>query len=237
MQLKGLVKIFTVALILISLYQLSFTYFVRNVEKTYRAKAEKQIRAKHPSAKGDELAALVDSRYDALTDSIQGEKVVSGIFGKSTYQEAKAQELNLGLDLQGGMNVTLDVSLDELVRSLSNNPADPALNAAIAEADRQKANSDADFVTLFGNAYKGPNLASLFTKPGEKEITLQSTNEQVLRRIRAEASDAINSTYNVLQKRIDKFGVSQPNVTLDKNRGIINVELAGVRNPDQAAVL
>lgn len=233
MQLKGLVKIFTAALILISLYQLSFTYFVRNVEKAYRAKAEKQVRAANPGVKGDELNALVDLRFDQLTDSIQGEKVVSGIFGKSTYQSAKAQELNLGLDLQGGMNVTLDVSLDELVRSLSNNPQDAALNAAIAEANRLKANSQADFVTLFGQAYKGANIASLFTKPGEKEITLQSSREDVLRRLRKEAEDAIGSTYNVLQKRIDKFGVSQPNVTLDKNRGIITVELAGVRNPDR----
>lgn len=233
MQLKGLVKFFTVALILISLYQLSFTFLVRNVEKAYRAKAEKQVRAANPAAKGEEFNALVDQRYEQITDSLQGEKVVSLLFKKYTYQEAKSQELNLGLDLQGGMNVTLDVSLDELVRSLSNNPTDPALNAAIAEANRQKANSQADFVTLFGQAYKGGNLASLFTKPGEKEITLRSSNEDVLRRIRSEASDAINSTYNVLQKRIDKFGVSQPNVTLDKNRGIITVELAGVRNPDR----
>ena len=233
MQLKGLVKIFTAALILISLYQLSFTYFVRNTEKAYRAKAEKQVRAVNPGMNGEELQALVDKRYDQLTDSIQGEKVVSGIFGSSTYQAAKAQELNLGLDLQGGMNVTLDVSLDELVRSLSNNPTDPALNAAIADANRQKANSQADFVTLFGQNYKGKNLASLFTKPGEKEITLSSSNDDVLRRIRKEADEAIGSTYNVLQKRIDKFGVSQPNVTLDKNRGIITVELAGVRNPDR----
>jgi SecD/SecF fusion protein len=233
MQLKGLVKFFTAALILISLYQLSFTFLVRNVEKAYRARAEKQVRGANPAAKGDEFNALVDHRYEQITDSLQGEKVVSLLFRKYTYQEAKAQELNLGLDLQGGMNVTLDVSLDELVRSLSNNPTDPALNAAIAEANRQKANSEADFVTLFSQAYKGGNLASLFTKPGEKEITLRSSNEDVLRRIRTEAADAISSTYNVLQKRIDKFGVSQPNVTLDKNRGIITVELAGVRNPDR----
>lgn len=232
MQLKGLVKFFTAALILISLYQLSFTFLVRNVEKAYTAKAFKQVKATHPEVKSTD-DPLVQRRFEQLTDSLQGEKVVSLLFKKYTYQEAKAQELNLGLDLQGGMNVTLDVSLDELVRSLSNNPADPALNAAIAEANRQKANSQADFVTLFGQNYKGPNLASLFTKPGEKEITLSSTNEAVLKRIRSEATDAIGSTYNVLQKRIDKFGVSQPNVTLDKNRGIITVELAGVRNPDR----
>src|ERR1043165_5925235 len=178
MQLKGLVKFFTAALILISLYQLSFTFLVRNVEKAYRAKALKQVRATNPAVK-DENDPLVEACFEAMTDSLQGEKVVSLLFKKYTYQEAKAQELNLGLDLQGGMNVTLDVSLDELVRSLSNNPADPALNAAIAEANRQKANSQADFVTLFGQNYKGANLASLFTKPGEKEITLSSSNEDV----------------------------------------------------------
>ena len=159
MQLKGLVKFFTAALILISLYQLSFTFLVRNVEKSYHAKAERQAKAANPAAKGEELNTLIERRYEALTDSLQGEKVVSLLFKKYTYQEAKAQELNLGLDLQGGRNVTLDVSLDELVRSLSNNPADPALNAAIEEADRQKANSQADFVTLFGQSYKGGNLA------------------------------------------------------------------------------
>ncbi len=232
MQLKGLVKFFTAALILISLYQLSFTFLVRNVETAYRAKALRQVQATNPGVKSDD--PLVEARYAALTDSIQGEKVVSLLFAKYTYQEAKAQELNLGLDLQGGMNVTLDVSLDELVRSLSNNPSDPALNAAIAEASKLKANSQADFVTLFGQSYKGAGgLARLFTKPGETKITLQSSDKQVLDRIRSQASEAINSTYNVLQKRIDKFGVSQPNVTLDKNRGIITVELAGVRNPDR----
>ncbi|MEO6833185.1 MAG: protein translocase subunit SecDF [Chitinophagaceae bacterium] len=233
MQLKGLVKFFTIALILISLYQLSFTFLVRNVEKAYRAKALKEVKATNPNATADQIKVLAENRYDALSDSLQGEKVISLLFKKYTFQEAKAQELNLGLDLQGGMNVTLDVSLDELVRSLSNNPTDPALNAAIAQADKEKANSQEDFVTLFGKAYKGSNIASLFTKPGEKEITLESTKEQVLARIKKEAEEAITSTYNVIQKRIDKFGVSQPNVNLDKNRGVISVELAGVRNPER----
>lgn len=233
MQLKGLVKFFTIALILISLYQLSFTFLVRNVEKAYHAKALKEVKATNPNATPDQLKVLAENRYDDLSDSLQGEKVISLLFKKYTFQEAKAQELNLGLDLQGGMNVTLDVSLDELVRALSNNPTDPALNAAIAQAHAEKATSQEDFVTLFGRAYKGANLASLFTKPGEKEITLESTKEQVLTRIRKEAEEAITSTYNVLQKRIDKFGVSQPNVNLDKSRGVISVELAGVRNPER----
>jgi SecD/SecF fusion protein len=238
MQLKGLVKFFTVALILISLYQLSFTFIVRNVEKKVRAKAERIAKAEHPEAKGQELDKLADIRYQLISDSMQGEKVFSlPLMKKYTFQEAKEQELNLGLDLQGGMNVTLEVSLDELVRSMSNNPKDPILNKAIADANAAKANSQASFVTLFGEAFAKANpsakLAYLFTKPSEKEITLTSTNDQVLANINKEAKDAIKRTYNVLLTRIDKFGVAQPNVNLDENKGIITVELAGVRNPER----
>ncbi len=238
MQLKGLVKFFTAALILISLYQLSFTWVVRNVEVKAREKATKQAKLQNPAATGEELEKLVEARYESITDSLQGETVMSiPLLKKYTFQEAKEQELNLGLDLQGGMNVTLEVSLDELVRSMSNNPKDAALNKAIADADKAKANSQANFVTLFGEAYTkanpGAKLAYLFTKPSEKEITLQSTNDQVLAKINKEAKDAIKRTYNVLLTRIDKFGVASPNINLDDNKGIITVELAGVRDPER----
>jgi SecD/SecF fusion protein len=237
MQLKGLVRLFTAALILISLYQLSFTPVVRSVEKKIHARAKRSVLAEHPDAKGDELKKLIEARFEKMSDSMQGETVYNLLFLKYTYQEAKEQELNLGLDLQGGMNVTLEVSLDDLVRSMSNNPKDVRLNKAIEEADRRKANSQADFVTLFGEAfsrlYPGEKIAYLFTKPSVKEITLNSTNEQVLAKIREEAGGAIQRTYNVLQTRIDKFGVSQPNLNLDATRGIITVELAGVRNPER----
>lgn len=237
MQLKGLVKIFTIALILISLYQLSFTFIVRNAETKARLKAERMAKLENPGATGQELNRLIDAKYDMITDSLQGEIIFNLPLMKTTYQEAKEQELNLGLDLQGGMNVTLEVSLDELVRSMSNNPKDPALNKAIADANKAKANSQASFVTLFGEAFarNNPNvkLAYLFTKPSEKQITLNSSNEEVLAKINAEAKDAIQRTYNVLLTRIDKFGVAQPNVNLDQNKGIINVELAGVRNPER----
>jgi len=237
MQLKGLVKFFTVALILISLYQLSFTFIVQNVESKAMAQARKQTLAANPAAQGEELEKQIDARYEKITDSLQGETVFSIPMLKYTYQAAKEQELNLGLDLQGGMNVTLEVSLDELVRTMSNNPKDPALNKAIADANKAKANSQADFVTLFGNAFQANNkdakLAYLFTKPSEKDITLNSNNEQVLSEIRKEAKDAIKRTYNVLLTRIDKFGVVSPNMNLDENKGIITVELAGVRNPER----
>jgi len=237
MQLKGLVKFFTVALILISLYQLSFTFVVRNAESNARAKASRQVKAMNTGAQGEELEKLIEARYDGIIDSLQGVNVYNLGFTKFTYQEAKEQELNLGLDLQGGMNVALEVSLDELVRSMSNNPKDPALNRAIADANKAKANSQADFVTLFGEAFTKANpntkLAYLFTKPSEKEITLASTNDQVLAKIRSEARDAIKRTYNVLLTRIDKFGVVNPNMNLDENKGLITVELAGVRNPER----
>jgi SecD/SecF fusion protein len=233
-----LVKFFTVALILISLYQLSFTFIVQNVESKAHAQARRTVLAEHPDAKGEELEKLIEARYQHITDSLQGETVFSvPLLKKYTYQAAKEQELNLGLDLQGGMNVTLEVSLDELVRSMSNNPKDPALNKAIADADAAKANSQADFVTLFGEAFtkENPNakLAYLFTKPSEKEITLNSSNDEVLAKIRKESKDAVKRTYQVLLTRIDKFGVSSPNINLDETKGIITVELAGVRNPER----
>ncbi|MBS1585822.1 MAG: protein translocase subunit SecDF [Bacteroidetes bacterium] len=238
MQLKGLVKFFTAALILISLYQLSFTSIVRSVETKMHLRAERAAKADDPSATGRKRDSLIEQHLQGITDSMQGETVFSvPLLKKYNYQEAKEQELNLGLDLQGGMNVTLEVSLDELVRSMSNNPQDALLNKAIADANTAKANSQANFVTLFGEAFKKDNpnakLAYLFTKPAEKEITLNSTNDQVLSKINKEAKDAIKRTYNVLLTRIDKFGVANPNVNLDENKGIITVELAGVRNPER----
>lgn len=238
MQLKGLVKFFTVALILISLYQLSFTFIVKNVESKARANAEKYVKAVHPelAANSDDQKRAIENRFDQITDSLQGETVFNALVKKYTFQEAKDQEINLGLDLQGGMNVTLEVGLDGLVRSMSNNPKDPALKKAIDDANAKKANSDADFIKLFGEAFQANNsgsLAALFTKPSEREITINSSNEQVLARIRTEADDAIVRTYNVIQTRIDKFGVANPNVNLDKSKGIISVELAGVRNPER----
>ncbi|MBZ0099440.1 MAG: protein translocase subunit SecDF, partial [Taibaiella sp.] len=238
MQLKGLVKFFTAALILISLYQLSFTLVARNVEKKAMAKAEKKARFEQPDAKGKQLDDLTDKYFEQITDSLQGETVMNvPLLKKYTYADVKEQELNLGLDLQGGMNVTLEVSLDELVRSMSNRPTDPILNKAIADANKAKANSQANFVTLFGQAFEknnpGRNLAQHFMKASEKEITLNSSNEEVLQKINKEAKDAIKRTYNVLLTRIDKFGVAQPNVNLDENKGIITVELAGVRNPER----
>ncbi len=237
MHLKGLVKFFTAALILISLYQLSLTLIVRNEEAKMRSHALREAKLENPGSNGQDTDKVYARHYQAITDSMQSEVIFSVPGKKYTYQAAKNEELSLGLDLQGGMNVTLEVSLDDLVRSMSNNPHDAALNKAIADANTAKANSEANFITLFGEKYQsenpGINMAYLFTKPNEKDITRNSSNGEVLAKLNTEAKDAVKRTYNVLLTRIDKFGVANPNVNLDEKKGIITVELAGVHNPDR----
>ncbi|MBK6332091.1 MAG: protein translocase subunit SecDF [Bacteroidetes bacterium] len=237
MQLKGLIKLFTLALILISLFQLSFTFVVNNYEKKQASKVALLVKQESPELKDDALKLAIDDKLRFHLDSLSSQVIYNLGFKKYSYQQAKENELNLGLDLQGGMNVVLEVSLDELVRNMSNNPKDPALNAALSEANTMKANSQADFITLFATAYakQNPNakLSSLFVKVGDKDLNFNSSNEDILKKMKAESKDAINRTYRVLLTRIDKFGVAQPNVNLDIERGIISVELAGVNNPER----
>jgi SecD/SecF fusion protein len=247
MQLKGLVKIFAIALILICLYQLSFTFFVRSHEKSMAQRAERWVKANYPSPTqkypankelqalyADTLNDVKRTRLQRLLDSTKNEKVVLGI---GTYQYAKNQELMLGLDLQGGMNVTMEVSLDGLIKSLSGYSKDPAFNKAIDQANRRKANSGADYITLFAEEYKSINpngkLASVFASTSNKRITYESSDGQVLDYIRGEAKGAIRNTFNILRTRIDKFGVAQPTINLDENKGNITIELAGVTDPER----
>jgi SecD/SecF fusion protein len=238
MQLKGLIKLFTICLILISLFQLSFTFIVSNFEKNQRAIVERKVAAENPGVSASPAKdLLIADKLRLHMDSMMTKKVYNLGFTDYTYQEAKEQELNLGLDLQGGMNVVLEVSLDEMVRNMSTNPEDPSLKAALASARQMQANSQSDFVSLFADAYntQNPNgkLANLFAKSGSNGINFNSTNEQVIAKIKEEANGAIKRTHKVLLTRIDKFGVAQPNVNLDENRGIITVELAGMNNPER----
>ncbi|MGX5819904.1 protein translocase subunit SecDF [Chitinophaga lutea] len=249
MQLKGLVRFFAVALILISLYQLSFTFVVQRYEKKVKAQAEQYVANNYPAADkkypGDkELQSLyqdtvntvIKDRMDAYIDSTSNVEI-AGFPWYTTYTKAKEKQLNLGLDLQGGMNVVLEVSVEDVIRQLANHSPDPAFNQAIAKARETKKNSQSDFVTLFGQAYKevAPQgkLSTLFASASQKQITFNSTNEEVLNVLRAQAREAIKNTYKVLQNRIDKFGVASPSINLDETRGIISVELAGVDDADR----
>ena len=232
MQLKGLVRVLTALLIVFSLWRLSFTFIANNVENKVKAQAERMVSGSHPNATGTEKDELLDEAYVHITDSMRDEKV----WMNYTYQEIKGKEMQLGLDLQGGMSVALEVSLDGMIQSMSNNPKDPGLLKALEIANKRRAEQPQNYVTLFGQAYNevnpGGKLAYLFTKPAQTKITSNSTNEQVLAVINDEAAKASERTYNVLSTRIDKFGVTQPSISLDNNRGVINVELAGVKNPE-----
>jgi len=234
MQLKGLVRFFAIALILISIYQLHFTLVVRNHEKKQESKALAYVKANFPNADTETKDLEFNKRFRRLLDSTKDVTVTYGITGEISYQKAKEQELNLGLDLQGGMSVTLEVELEGLLRSLANNPKDAALNNAINEAIIQKSSSDADFITLFADAYKKQNpngrLAALFAGTGGRTVKIDDSDNDVINKLKQSADGAISNTFNVLQKRIDQFGVAQPNIQLDKTKGIITVELPGVKD-------
>lgn len=251
MQLKGLVRFFAGALILISVYYLSFTFLVRNYESKVAAQAASDVSKSFPSAEQkypgennaelrsvyqDTLSDLVKERRQRILDSASN-KEMAGFPWYVTYDKAKEKELNLGLDLQGGMNVVLDVSVEDVIRSLSGHSQDAAFRKALDLAVQRKKSSQSDFVTLFGQAYEEvqPNgrLAVIFANSYQREIDFNASNSKVLDVIRREANAAIKNTYLVLQKRIDKFGVASPNISLDENKGIISVELAGVDNPER----
>src|SRR5690606_37579912 len=143
MKLKGLVWFFTIALTVISLWQLSYTWVVRNYEGKVRTQAERWVKNQHPGdLSPEDREALVKERTQHVLDSTSDKEIYFG----TTYRKLKENELNLGLDLQGGMSVTLDVSLEGLLKSLSNNPKDSALLKALDRATAQKANSESNYI-------------------------------------------------------------------------------------------
>ncbi len=234
MKLKGLVWFFAIALILISIWELSYTFVVRSYEAKVKTQAERIVKSQYPEVTGEDKNALVKTRMRHILDSTK-EKSIYLIVGTS-YQKCKENELNLGLDLQGGMSVTMEVSLEGLLKSVSNNPKDAGLVKALQTATAQKVASNSDYITLFRTAFTQQNpgtpLASLFAGPG-KQIKITDSDDKVIEQIRTTAKGAINETYKILLKRIDKFGVAQPNINLDENKGIIQVELAGVTDKER----
>jgi SecD/SecF fusion protein len=248
--MRALVSIFAALLIIISVYQLSFTWFVNKHESAMEAKAKSYVTRLYPQsaaqkypgdqqkeARGlyqDTLDQAFNSRKARLLDSTKETKVTP--WGTS-YQKAKESELLLGLDLQGGMSVTMNVALDGLVSNLANNPRDPQLVQAIARANQKKANSSSTFIDLFAESYKEINptgkLAPLFSNVNRNKIGYDASDATVLAYLRDQASAAMHQTFQVLSNRINQFGVAQPNINLDESRGIITVELAGARDPER----
>ncbi|MGN6495160.1 MAG: protein translocase subunit SecDF [Agriterribacter sp.] len=234
MQLKGLVTVFAIALIAISLYQLHFTWVVRNHESKIEAKARNWANSNFAGATQETKDSAFDARLRRMLDSTKDKTITYGITGATSYQKAKEQELSLGLDLQGGMSVTLEVELEDLLKSISNSPKDAALNKALDLATQRKGTTDADYIGLFANAYKevnpGGKLAGLFANAGQRNIKLEDSDDQVITKLRTMAGEAFQNTFRVLTKRIDQFGVAQPNINPDPRKGTISVELAGVKD-------
>lgn len=237
MQLKGLIRFFTVLLIIYSIYELSFTWVVRSHERKMEAKAKSIVDAGMPNTDAVAKEQAYKTRLKRLLDSTKDETVHYGIQGAISYQQAKENELNLGLDLQGGINVTMEVELSGLLRSMSNGSKDPNFLKALENANLRKANSNADYVTLFVEEYKklAPNarLASLFANSSNENIKINDADDKVVGEIRKEAAEAFNRTFRVLRTRIDQFGVAQPNINPDPARGIITVELPGVQDQER----
>jgi len=234
MQGKGFVKLFATLLLLIVAYQTLLLYPTWSVETA----AEEYGRASvdgRTSLSEKEQAAEIELNKNLYLDSMSSEKV----FLNFTYQQLKKQQLALGLDLKGGMSVVLQVDLRDLIMALATESADVDFRKAIEAATELQKSSQLDFVTLFGQAFEkqAPNkkLASIFVI-GNKlpNINLESSNTDVIRAIRTEASATVDNTYKRLKERIDKFGVTQPTVSLDKTTDRITVELPGVTNPTRA---
>lgn len=248
MQNKGVIKLLAVILAVFSLYQLSFSVVTRRVEKKaaeYATSAE-SVEMAEILAKGDQNA------YDYLLDSIQGAREtyyldsmstvkVYPIFGQ-TYRQAKEMEINLGLDLKGGMNVMMEVSVPDIINVLSGHSTDPTFVEAIRIANEQHLNSQRDYVDLFGDAFQqlDPNakLAPIFLfEFKDKGITVNSSNAEVLDVIKEETNSAIDRSYQILRTRIDRFGVAQPNIQKLENSGRILVELPGIKDPKRVRKL
>lgn len=246
MQLKGLVRFFAIALILICLYQLSFTWFVRSHEKAMDEKAQAWMKRfptpeqQYPGDKekqaiyADSLAEVKKERVLRLLDSTKETKLA---FGLVTYRSAKESELMLGLDLQGGMSVTMEVGLDGLIKSLANFTKDANFNKALENAVARKANSGANLITLFEEEFKKVNptgkLAPYFAARSNGKVKIDASDNTVNEYLTAQATAAFNNTYRILRTRIDRFGVASPSINPDPAKGIINIELAGVNDKER----
>ena len=219
MQNKGFVKVFAIALTAVCLFYLSFTFRTRSIEKK---------------------AAESPMGEQAYLDSIMNEKVWLGIY---SYKECREMEIGLGLDLKGGMNVILEVSVPDVIKALANNSQDPSFTSALASATKRSVSSQDNFVDIFVEEYRKldptGSLNRLFaTSMLKGRVDVQSTDEQVITVLKDEVSNAISNAFLVLRTRIDRFGVAQPNIQeLEGKQGRIMVELPGVKEPERVRKL
>ncbi|WP_121810758.1 protein translocase subunit SecDF [Mucilaginibacter kameinonensis] len=226
MQGKGVIKFFAILLAVVCLYQLSFTWVAHKVESDARE-----------YSKGD------STKEKTYLDSISNQPVYPLL--KHDYAYVKQREIALGLDLKGGMNVTMQIQLDELVRKIANNNPDATFNQALANADKLQANAQTnqkDYIALFVSEYEklNPNgkLAAIFsTKDNQDHLKFNASNSEVKTYLEDLASTAVKQSFTVLNTRINQFGVTQPNIQLQQGSNRILVELPGVKEPERVRKL
>ena len=247
MQSKGAIKLVAILIALACLYQLSFTWATKHQEKKSAEYAEQRVEAFKATPEYAQVAE-VDKAYvlDSLRkessrnylDSISAQKVYLGF----TYKEVKEKEINLGLDLKGGMNVMLQVQVRDLIKALADNNESEEFAKALDLAGKRELETRQDYITLFAEAWKevggGKRLSSIFgTYEMRDKIKPETSDEDVVKVIRAEAESAVANSFNVLRNRIDRFGVTQPNIQRIGNTGRILVELPGVKEPERVRKL
>ena len=235
MQNKGLIRLFAILFGVVSIYQLSYTFITSKLEKDAEVFAVSQI-----SEAEEDYVAKREALEASYLDSIGS----TSVFGFTSYDDAKKKELNKGLDLKGGINVTLQISVKDILKGLANNTKNPVFNRAIADADEASKDSDKTYLELFFEAFdqiKGDTkLASpdIFANKGLSDaINIQMTDDEVKPVIRTKIDESIVSAFEVLRERIDGFGVTQPNIQREGNSGRILVELPGARDIARAQEL
>lgn len=234
MQAKGVVRFFLVALTVVCLYQYLLIVPTNNVESD-ASKYATEMAAKD---------GKWNTHYSRFLDSMCTEKVFSiPLIKEFTYCDLKKSQLAMGLDLKGGMSVLLQVDLKDFLKSMAAKSQDPAFLKSLDEASEAQKTQQADYITLFSNAWKnnsgGRSLASIFARNESLKgrVNFDTPDTEVLRVIREDANKTVSETYNRLKTRIDKLGVVQPNVSLDAGRDLINVELPGIDNPERARTM
>jgi len=225
MQNKGAIVFLAITLALVSIYQLSFTGATYMVKRDARSYANGDLRLETQYL--DSIASLPKEDWNFLG---------------FTFRECQAKEINLGLDLKGGMNVILEVEVQDIVMALSNYSTDRNFNEALRIAKQRQLESQTDYLDLFQRAYEelDPNarLAAIFSTIELKDkVNFNSTNEEVIRVLKSESETAIENAFNILRTRIDRFGVSQPNISRLEGRGRILIELPGVKDPQRVRTL
>ncbi|CAN5277524.1 protein translocase subunit SecDF [soil metagenome] len=243
MQGKGLIRVFVIVLLLVCIYHLSFTFFTYRVENRAEEYAQEQVKLPiYADLPTDTIAKLIPELEVRYLDSVYNTPVLDLLVVSYTYEDLKKSQLGLGLDLSGGMSVTLQVSMDQLMLAMSDNSKDATFLAALEDARQMQKTANTDFITLFEQAYekqanKKP-LASIFATPSnDGKIKYTDTDAQVISVIRDEANAAFEKTVEIVRARVDGLGVANPNITAIALTQRIEIELPGIKNPTRAREL